>query len=351
MVKQRKKILVIRFSSIGDIVLTSAVVRCLKQQLRDVEIHYLTKAHFEPILKANRNITRVWKYDHNFRELIPELKQQGFSFIVDLHKNYRSAYIIRRLGVTSASFPKLNLRKWLMVQFKLNFLPDVHIVDRYFKAAEPLGIKNDGQGLDYFIPAEDEVEPAALTETHRHGFIAVVIGGKHNTKIFPADKVIEVCKKLAKPVILLGGKEDQSQGELIVRESGLQVFSGCGLFNINQSASLIRQADAVLTNDTGLMHVAAAFKKPIVSDWGNTIPAFGMFPYLPDEFISTSLIAEVKGLSCRPCSKLGFPSCPKKHFKCMKMIEIDPIVDFLLQDTGNNTRNIPDAGEIVNRKS
>ncbi len=351
MVKQLKKILVIRFSSIGDIVLTSAVVRCLKQQMLDVEIHYLTKAHFEPILKANRNITRVWKYDHNFRELIPELKQQGFEFIVDLHKNYRSAYVISRLGVTAASFPKLNLRKWLMVQFKLNLLPDVHIVDRYFKAAESLGIKNDGNGLDYFIPAEDEVEPAALPETHRHGFIAVVIGGKHNTKIFPAEKVTEVCKKLAKPVILFGGKEDRLRGELIVGDTGPQVFNGCGLFNINQSASLIRQADAVLTNDTGLMHVAAAFKKPIVSVWGNTIPAFGMYPYLPDEFISISLISEVKGLSCRPCSKLGFPSCPKKHFKCMKMIEFDPIVDFLLQDTGNNTRNMPDSGEIVNRKS
>ena len=330
--KHLKKILVIRFSSIGDIVLTSAVVRCLKKEMPGDEIHFLTKAHFEPILKANPNITRVWQYDHNFREVIPQLKSQGFDFIVDLQKNYRSAFVIRQLRVKAASFPKLNLRKWLLVQFKLNFLPDVHIVDRYFKAAEPLGVKNDGTGLDYFIPAEDEVELATLPETHRHGFFAVVIGGKHQTKIFPVEKVAHVSRKLAKPVILLGGNEDRQRGELIVRDTGPLVFNSCGIFTINQSASLIRQADAVLTNDTGLMHVAAAFKKSIVSVWGNTIPAFGMFPYLPVESRSTSMIAEVRTLSCRPCSKLGFSRCPKKHFKCMNDIDTVPIVNFLMRE-------------------
>ena len=112
------------------------------------------------------------------------------------------------------------------------------------------------------------------------------------------------------------------------------VFNSCGYYNISQSASLIRQATAVLTNDTGLMHVAAAFHKPIVSVWGNTIPGFGMYPYLPGKFKSDSMIAEVKGLSCRPCSKLGFTECPKKHFKCMNQIEVDPVVDFLSFITG-----------------
>ena len=350
MVKQLKKILVIRFSSIGDIVLTSVVVRCLKEQLRNAEIHFLTKTQNEPILRANPYIDMIWLYDHNFKDVIPQLKSQGFDFIVDLHKNYRSAFVIRQIGVKSASYPKLNLRKWVLVRFKLNFLPDIHIVDRYFKAAEPLGIKNDGKGLDYFIPPEDEVELATLPETHRCGFIAVVIGGKHNTKIFPVEKVASVCNKLAKPVILLGGEEDKQRGELIVREAGPLVFNSCGLFNINQSASLIQKADAVLTNDTGLMHVAAAFKKPIISVWGNTIPAFGMYPYFPDKFISNSLIAEVKSLSCRPCSKLGFNECPKKHFNCMRQIATDSIINFLIRDAGSGMHDDANPEEI-RRKS
>jgi ADP-heptose:LPS heptosyltransferase len=324
-----RKILVIRFSSIGDIVLTSAVVRCLKTQLPGAELHFLTKTQNEPILRANPSIDQVWLYDHNFKDLIPRMKSQGFDFIVDLHRNYRSAFVKRQFEVPSASFPKLNIRKWLSVQFKMKVLPDIHIVDRYFMAVIPLGVKNDGSGLDYFIPAEDEVPLSGVPATHHNGFIAIVIGGKHNTKIFPPEKISEICHRLALPVILLGGTDDRDRGEKIVSLTGTMVYNSCGLYNINQSASLIRQARAVLTNDTGLMHVAAAFKKPIVSVWGNTIPAFGMYPYLPVNFKSNSMVAEVKGLPCRPCSKLGFKECPKKHFNCMKMIDIDPIVDFL----------------------
>jgi ADP-heptose:LPS heptosyltransferase len=329
MPRPHQKILVVRYSSIGDIVLTSAVVRCIKQQLTGAEVHYLTKKQFGPILRSNPNIDILWLYDHNFRDLIPQLKSQGFDFIVDLHRNYRSAFVKHQLGVASASFPKLNLKKWLTVQFKLNLLPDIHVVDRYFKTVIPLGVKNDGLGLDYFIAAADEVEPDKLPVTHRDGFIAIVIGGKHNTKIFPAEKVVEVCRKLSQPVILLGGKEDTARGEIVSNHIGRQVYNACGVYNFSQSASLIRQSDAVLSNDTGLMHVAAAFKKPIVSVWGSTIPAFGMYPYLPAPFKSSSMIAEVTGLSCRPCSKIGFRECPKKHFKCMKEIDIHEIINFL----------------------
>ena len=337
MVRHLKKILVIRFSSIGDIVLTTPVVRCLKEQVTDAEIHFLTKKENEPILRANPYIDQVWLYNHDFKELIPQLKSQEFDFIVDLHKNYRSAFVKSQLDVESATFPKLNRQKWVTVHLKLNVMPEIHIVDRYFKAAEPLDISNDGKGLDYFIPSGDEVALTGLPEYLRTGFVAIVIGGKHNTKIFPAERVVEVCKKLSRPVILLGGNEDRERGEMIVNEAGALVFNSCGMYNINQSASLIRQSAAVLTNDTGLMHVAAAFNKPIVSVWGNTIPEFGMYPYLPEKSASKTMISEVKGLSCRPCSKLGFHECPKKHFNCMNQVEIDPIVDFLMQNAGKSS--------------
>jgi ADP-heptose:LPS heptosyltransferase len=211
----------------------------------------------------------------------------------------------------------------------MKVLPEVHIVDRYFKAVESLGIINDGKGLDYFIPAAEEILMETLPVTHQQGYIAVVIGGKHNTKIFPASKVAEVCKRLALPVILLGGKEDRERGEKIAGEAGTMTYNSCGIFSLNQSASLIRQAVAVMTNDTGLMHIAAAFKKPVVSLWGNTIPGFGMYPYFPVNAGAKSMVAEVTGLSCRPCSKIGFSECPKKHFKCMNDISIEPVVEFL----------------------
>jgi ADP-heptose:LPS heptosyltransferase len=327
--KHRQRVLVVRFSSIGDIVLTTAVVRCLKKQLRGAEVHFLTKTQNEAVLTANPYIDKIWLYDRNFRDLIPQLKSQAFDFIIDLHNNYRSAYAKRQLKVPSAAFPKLNVRKWLAVNLKIKVLPDIHIVDRYFEAAAPLNVKNDGNGLDYFIPGIDVVDLSSLPEGYHHGYVAVVIGGKHNTKIFPPERVAAVCNKLSRPVILLGGKEDRERGAKIISQTETLVYNACGLYNLNQSASLIKQATAVLTNDTGLMHIAAAFNKPIVSVWGNTIPEFGMYPYMKNKETSNSMIAEVKGLSCRPCSKLGFKECPKQHFKCMNEIEINPIIQFL----------------------
>ena len=324
----------IRFSSIGDIVLTTPVIRCLKQQVSGAEIHFLTKRQFEPVLRANPYLDKLWLYDHNFKELIPKLKCEGYDSVIDLHKNYRSSFVRQHFKKNNTTFPKLNFRKWLAVHLKLNFLPDIHIVDRYFMAVEALLVKNDGMGLDYFIDQEDEVPLSSLPETHQHGYVAIVIGARHQTKIFPPEKVAEVCKKLIRPVILLGGKEDMDHGKIIVGLTNSLVYDMCGKFTLNQSASIVRQASAILSNDTGLMHIAAAFNKPIVSVWGNTIPAFGMYPYLPQKNPAPSLIAEIKNLYCRPCSKIGYKQCPKKHFRCMNEIEINPVVSFLSKQVG-----------------
>jgi ADP-heptose:LPS heptosyltransferase len=325
-IKRPRKILIIRFSSIGDIVLTTPLLRCIKEQLPRAEVHYLTKKQFGPILEANPYIDQLWLYDHNFKDLIPAMKFQGIEFIVDLHQNYRSNFVRKQFYEPSASFPKLNLQKWLLVNFKINLLPDIHIVDRYFQALQLLKIRNDGKGLDYFIPEKDEVSLESLPSEFRNGYIAFVIGGKHNTKILPPEKVSLICNQLNRPVVLVGGEEDAENGELILSSCKGKVINTCGKYNINQSASLVRQAKKVISNDTGLMHVAAAFKKPVLSVWGNTIPAFGMTPYLPEADKPLSAIFEVKGLLCRPCSKLGYEKCPKRHFRCMNDQDTDGIV-------------------------
>lgn len=323
------RILLIRFSSIGDIVLTSPVVRCLKQQLPGAEIHYLTKKQYLPLLSANPYVSKLWGFDNNFPELLPQLKQERFDYIVDLHKNLRSVYVTLSLLRPSGTFSKLNIRKWLLVRLKIDLMPDVHIVDRYFSAVSKLGVRNDGKGLDHFIPPDEEVDTEFLPLSHRDGYYAFVIGAKHNTKIFPAGRVATLCARLPKPVVLLGGPEDRERATVITGLAGGRVFNACGLFSINQSASLIRQSKKVITNDTGLMHIAAALKKPVISIWGNTVPAFGMFPYLPEGLQELSSVIEVKGLHCRPCSKLGYDTCPKKHFKCMNDIKDDQILSAL----------------------
>jgi len=319
-----RKVLVIRLSSIGDIVLTTPVVRCIKQQLEDTEVHFAIKEEFHAVMKANPYVDKFHLFRGNLGELIASLKEEKFDFIVDLHHNQRTFLIKAALFsssppllFSSASFPKLNLKKWFLVNLKWNMMPDVHIVDRYFRAVMKLGVKNDGKGLDYFIPGDEEVDISHFPMSFPNGYVAFVIGAKHVTKTLPDEMIVDLIRSSARPFVLLGGPEDYEKGErIIVALASDRVYNACGHYSINQSASLVRQAEKVITHDTGLMHIAAAFKKDIISVWGNTVPEFGMYPYLP-EGEGASRIMEVKGLSCRPCSKIGFDKCPRGHFRCM----------------------------------
>lgn len=336
-----KKVLILRFSSIGDIVLTSPVPRCIKTQFPDIEVHYCTKKQFGALVEHNPYIDRVHLLDKSLKELIRELKQEKFDYVVDLHNNLRTQRIKLALNKPTSSFDKLNYKKWLMVNLKINQLPNTHIVDRYLEAAAPLGVKSDNLGLDYFIPEKDVVESGWLPEEFRRGYVAFVIGATYYTKKLPFEKMVELCDRIARPVVLVGGKEDAETGEKLaaffqkseqsrdyeekLKELGKKtvVFNACGKFNLNQSASLIKNATYVFTHDTGMMHVAAAFKKNTFSIWGNTIPAFGMYPYK-----TKFTVFENNKINCRPCSKLGHHQCPKKHFKCMR----DIVFDFYLPE-------------------
>lgn len=341
-VQTHMKILILRFSSIGDIILTTPVIRAVKTHDQDCEVHFATKAAYASIMDQNPYVDKLHLLSDSISQLIKRLKREDFDYVIDLHNNLRTKLIKWNLGKRSKAFDKLNLKKWLLVNTKVNLLPNRHIVDRYLDTLLPLGIKGDTLGLDYFIPEKDEVELNWLPPSHQQGFIAVVIGAKYSTKRLPPKRIIELCDRINQPIVLLGGPEDKKTGDHI--ESFFQqsedqqvdeqtvndelgkranIFNACGKFNLNQSASLIKQSAAVFTHDTGLMHIAAAFKKKVFSIWGNTIPEFGMYPY-KTQFV----IFENKKINCRPCSKIGFDKCPKGHFKCMN----DVIFDFYLPD-------------------
>jgi ADP-heptose:LPS heptosyltransferase len=312
------KLLIVRFSSIGDIVLTTPIVRCIKQQIPSAAVHYLTKAKFLSVIEHNPYVDKFYTITDSVFEITKELKKENYDYVIDLHHNIRTLKLKLTLGKKAFSFNKLNWGKFLMVNFKINKLPNTHIVDRYFETLKTLGITNDNKGLDYFIPTKDEVDVNTyLPQSFKNGYNVLVVGGSYYTKQIPLNKLLEIVEKSTLPLVLLGGKENKAIADNIIKVYPNKTVNGCGTLNLNQSASLIQQSQKVITSDTGLMHIAAAFKKEIISLWGNTIPEFGMGPYLADP---KSKILEVKNLSCRPCSKLGYHSCPKKHFRCMNNI-------------------------------
>lgn len=330
------KLLIIRFSSIGDIVLTTPVIRCLKQQVITAQVHYLTKKSFAPIFAANPFVDKMhYLSDDNFNEVVSQLQQEDFDYVIDLHHNLRTLKVKRALGKQSFSFNKLNIEKWLLTALKIHKLPSEHIVDRYLQTLQSFGVKNDGNGLDYFIPEKDEVSSADIPATHHAGYIGLVIGGALQTKKFPLEKLKRLCTAIQHPIMLLGGKEDMADGEELAALDKFKIYNACGKFNINESASLVRQAKFIITNDTGLMHVAAAFNKPVISLWGNTVPEFGMTAYYVNKSGSIKDTRfEIKNLSCRPCSKIGYDKCPKGHFNCMQKIDDAVLLETVKQYIG-----------------
>jgi ADP-heptose:LPS heptosyltransferase len=317
------KFLIIRFSSIGDIVLTTPVVRCLKQQIDGAEIHYVTKKQFAPVVANNPYIDKVHILDGKLKDLVEKLKSEDFHYIIDLHHNLRSLFVKNKLDALAFSFNKINIQKWLMVAFKIDRLPKKHLVDRYMETCSLFDIENDNKGLDFFIDPSNEIALELLPQQFQSGYLALVIGAKHATKQLPDDKIAALCSKINAPILLLGGPDDKEKADRIKYISGkTSIYNTCGIYNLQQSASLVKNAKIVITHDTGLMHIAAAFKKVVFSIWGNTIPKFGMYPYLPD---NNSAIFEVEGLKCRPCNKIGYQKCPKGHFDCMNKIDLDSI--------------------------
>jgi len=317
------KFLVIRFSSIGDIVLTTPVLRHLKQEVEDAEIHYLTKAVNASLLEANPNIDRIHIYDGDVKACINMLREEGIDFVIDLHHNLRSARIKHGLKRISFSVDKLNWKKWLYVNLKIDRMPDRHMVDRNLDTIRTFIEKQDEQGLDYFIPENSEIDIAGLPRPFREGYIGLSIGAQHETKMLPVESLVKLCQKLQYPVLILGGPGDQDRGDFIVSSlPEKDILNACGHYSIHESASLVKQARVLITNDTGLMHIGAAFHKKIISVWGNTVPRFGMYPYRAHP---SSLQFEVSKLSCRPCSKIGYQKCPKGHFKCMLEQDLDAL--------------------------
>ena len=319
------KVLIIRFSSIGDIVLTTPVIRNIKQQLNegDVELHFLSKTQFKGILEHNPYIDKLHLIDDKVAPIIEELQEERFDYVFDLHRNLRSSQVKRGLGIMNFTFKKYNIQKWILVNFKVNKMPDMHIVDRYMETTKAFNIENDNKGLDYFIPKEDEVNLNVFPQKFQDKYVAFAIGGQHQGKMLPNHKIIEICNKIKNPVILLGGKEDSLNGDEIANQSSNLVYNACGKFSLNQSASILNQSIAVITHDTGLMHIASAFKKKVISIWGATVPEFGMYPYLPG---AGSKIIEPNGVS-RPYSKLGNKQWYKPAFSGMEKIDADEVVN------------------------
>ena len=244
--------------------------------------------------------------------------------MVDLHKSLRSRAIVKQLGINTVSFEKLNFKKWLLTKLKLNRLPQIHLIDRYFNGLESIDVTNDGLGLEYYLNPKTDFNALPI-KLPANNYVVFAIGGTYATKRLPIVKIIEIVNKIKGYCVLIGGPEDSDSANTIselVKTSML--VNLVGQLSLDESAIVIKNARHVISHDTGMMHIAAAFNKPLSVIWGNTHPILGMYPYGYND--NSKVFNHEVDIKCRPCSKLGYNNCPKAHFNCMNLQNVEEIV-------------------------
>lgn len=318
----------IRFSSIGDIVLASPVFRCTKTQLKDAEIHLVTKKKFAEVTATNPYIDRFFYYDDDLPSLIETLKNENYDYVIDLHNNIRSNQIKRALNKKSFTINKLNLQKFILTKLKVDLMPGRHITTRSLDTVKPLGVKDDNLGLDFFIPKQSGINENDLPHGHLAGYIAIVIAANHFTKKMPVHKLQELCQKIPFPIVLVGGETEKNAGDEIASADEIKIYNACGKFNLYESADIVGKARMVISHDTGLQYIACALNKPLLAIWGGTSPLLDVEPYYAKNLMrhDPPIYQNIfLNLWCQPCSKYGLPRCPLGHFNCMEKQNTDYI--------------------------
>ena len=308
-----KTILVIRLSSIGDIILTTPLLRRLQVAYPDARIDYCTKPSFTSLLASNPRISTIYTHDH------PPL--EAYDLVVDLQNNIRSRRIIGKLTACRVvRYRKENWKKWMLVQFKIDLYGSARsVVERYQDELHEFGVKSDPQGCELY-PSEADRSYADRFFTEQSKTLALCFGAKHFTKRYPPRHFVSLLELLLGEspfqVLLLGGREDAEHASEIMNmlsaSSRRRVVNLAGSCSLMQTAAILERSDAVLTNDTGLMHMSSAFGKKLFVLFGSSSRSFGFLPYhTPYDLF------EVEGLRCRPCSHIGREQCPKGDFRCM----------------------------------
>lgn len=318
-----KKILIVRLSSLGDILLTTPLIRSLKKENPQTEIHFLLREEYRDVLINNPYISKLLtlKREYPILKTKTMISENDYDLLIDLQNNFRSENLTTGLSCPKVKFKKLSWQKFLLVKFKINKLKDAGTIpERYAAAIE--GFQLDNEGLDLFT----ENKPSEIL-IEKNKLIGFCPGSRHFTKMWPKEYYIELGNKLIGngfKVTLFGGKDDQKTcGEISSNIS--ECINLCNDNDILQTAADMKMCRAIVCNDSGLMHAACGVKVPVIAIFGSTVKEFGFVPYR-----SKNLILENKSLSCRPCSHIGRSSCPKHHFKCMKEITPQLVFNSLL---------------------
>lgn len=306
-----KKILVIRLSSFGDIILSFPLLKLLNKSFPGAEIHFLTKSIYTEVAALNPYIDKIIEFGGSVNETRKKIKNSKYDLILDIHKNFRSIYASIFTGSKVRRYYKDNFRKFLLVKFKWNLFREIiPVYKKYIFAISDL-IKENGTE---FTTSELKFDKNRIYDFE---YIVISPSSRHFTKTYPAEKFIDyINSNPDKKYILTGDNSDRDNNICSHIESKCgNTLNLCGKLDINKLASVIYHSEYVICNDSAILHLSEALGKKVIAIFGSTVKEFGFFPQLEQ-----SVLIQINELKCRPCTHIGRESCPLGHFKCMELI-------------------------------
>lgn len=331
-------ICILRLSSLGDIVLTSVLLRCLRNQFPDANIVMVTGLNYAEAVLYNPHCNTIITVDtkkgikqllEKRREIVEHNGGKKYDIVLDLHRNIRTAIIRAGIGKEYGLIDKFRQQKLELVHRKKGIgEPITHIVERYIRTAKQWHIKNDGRGLELWLESEknsQEYLPDIGTKPQQN-IIGIAPGARHYTKRYPQEHFIELIKELRNSFsdasfVLFGGEDEKELCKNIEKKIPFPIINYGGNLSISESVKEIDKCSVMISNDSGLMHIAAARRIPVIAIFGSTVKEFGFAPYG-----TAHSIIEVN-IPCRPCSHIGRDKCPLGHFECMESITPQMIAD------------------------
>jgi len=302
------KILIIRFSAVTDIVLTTSMLRCLRGQFPNAKIHYLVKEKYTFVLEANPNIDKLISFDGDLRDTVLSLLKEDYDLTVDLQNSFRSHNItamLRQAFNSNVKVRRVNLMKWrkkILSKTGVSILPDMNDAERYIRSVRKLGVSNDGRGLDYFIPEKDKIKNKDLPMSHSAGYASFVISSSPKTTKLSVDQWKEICMKIDYPIILQGSSAEREKGAEIAAIDPIRIYNSCGKFSLHESADIIRCAKVVCGVQSDLLSISAAYKRKIVALYTKTESKLGRYPYFGFNSLEATQIPELKIITVKQSS-------------------------------------------------
>lgn len=332
--EQVRRILIIRFSSMGDIILTTPLIELAAKTFPLARIDFCTKERFTYLVRSNPKIHKVIKAKNELtfsalKDLRLLIKMSNYNMIIDLQNNLRSFYLRTVQDAKTEVFNKHSFKKFLLVNFKINMLKqEPSVLQRYQKTIQKYSGKNDYDSVTTPLLYTDPVSErsidnmlSSLELDNQTKLICIPAVSAHFTKTYPAEYYAEIINNFpeANSAFFLTGRGKDSYN--IQQIKGLtknkKVYDLCDRLEIEDLVSLIKRCSLVISGDTGPMHIAEAFNIPTIMLAGSSVKEFGFYPQN-----EKAVVLENNSLRCRPCSHYGRPKCPKGHFKCMR--EISP---------------------------